>query len=132
MEKRDSMSKVKIKAFLENRTEKEQHQIETIGIQNGNCVMYQDNAIQMILTIMGTEIHMRRVQNEDILDCHFIETLTTDGIYDIKSVNITFPVKINTKKLKIEKQEIVLEYEMTLAGEAPKTFYYQLAYEVIL
>ena len=132
MEKRDSMSKVKIKAVLENQTEHVQHKMETIGIQNGNQILYQDNEIQMILTIMDTEIHMKRVQNEDILDCHFIETLTTDGIYDIKSVNITFPVTIHTKKLQIEKDKIVLEYEMTLAGEPPKKFYYELAYEVIL
>ena len=131
MEKRDSMSKVKIKAFLENQTEHVQHKTETIGIQTENKMIYQDHEVQMILTIMDTEIHMRRVNKETILDCNFKPSLTTDGIYDIKSVNMIIPVKMNTKKLQIEKGKIVLEYEMTLADEPPKKFYYELAYEVI-
>lgn len=131
MEKRDSMSKVNIKAFLENQTEHTQHKTETIGIQKENQILYQDNGIRMILTIMDTNIHMRRVQKEAILDCNFNLSLTTDGIYDIRSVNMMIPVKMNTKKLQIEKGKIVLEYEMTLADEPPKKFYYELAYEVI-
>ncbi len=131
MEKRDSMSKINIKAFLENQIEHTQHKTETIGIQNENKIIYQDNEIQMILTIMNTEIHMRRIQKEAILDCSFNPSLTTDGNYDIKSVNMMIPVKMNTKKLQIEKGKIVLEYEMTLADEPPKKFYYELAYEVI-
>lgn len=131
MEKRDSMSKVKIKSCLENQTEQVQHKTETVGIQTENKIIYQDHEVQMILTIIGTEIHMRRVQKETILDCHFNPSLTTHGIYDIKSVNMIIPVKMNTKKLQIEKGKIVLEYEMTLAEEPPKKFYYELAYEVI-
>lgn len=131
MEKRDSMSKIKINALLENRTETIKHEIETIGIQNHNQILYQDAETKMILTIMDHEIYMKRVQQEAILKCHFIPFLTTDGIYDIKSVNMTFPIQIDTKKLQIGKDKIILEYEMKLSDEPPKQFYYQLTYEVI-
>ncbi len=131
MEKRDSMSKINIHALLKNQTENIEHKIETIGIQNGNQILYQDEETKMLLTILNKEIHMKRIQQENTLKCHFIPFLTTDGIYDIKSVNMTFPIQIHTKKLQIEERKIVLEYEMTLSNELPKKFYYQLTYEVI-
>lgn len=131
MEKRDSMSKVKIQALLENRTEKEQHRVETFGIQTGNHVVYQDNGIQTSITIEENQISMKRVQKEAILTCQFIAFLTTYGIYDIKSVNKMLNVKICTKELSIQKNTFEITYEMMLENEPPKEFYYQLKYEVI-
>lgn len=131
MEKRDSMAKINIHALLKNQTENIEHRIETTGIRNGNQIIYQDKEIQMVLKIMENEIRMKRKQQEDCFACCFIPSLTTDGIYDIKSVNMSFPIRVYTKKLQIEGNKIVLEYEMTFSNEPPKEFYYQLIYEVI-
>lgn len=131
MEKRDSMSKVRIHTLLENKTEQEQHKVETFGIQTGNHIIYQDHGIQTILTIEENKISIKRVQDGVILKCYFIAFLTTDGIYDIKSVNKGLNVKIYTKKLSIQANSFEIIYEMTLEDELPKEFYYQLKYEVI-
>lgn len=130
MEKRDSVSKVKIKALLENKTDCQKYNVETIGIYDQNRILYQDEEIQMTLLI-SDKIHMKRTQKDAVLQIDFAYPLTTDGIYDIKSVNVQFHVKICTKKLVIEEQKIEIEYEMTLENEQPKQFYYQLQYEVI-
>lgn len=131
MEKRDSMSKVRIQALLENKTEQEQHKVETFGIQNGNHIVYLDNDIQTHITIEEGKISMKRVQNEALLKCCFIAFLTTPGIYDIKSINKILDIKIYTKKLSIQTNSLEITYEMILEDELPKEFSYQLKYEVI-
>lgn len=125
------MSKIKLNALLENQTEQEHHSIETIGILKGNRIVYQDQQIQMQLETKENSLVIKRIQEDSIFTVEFIETLTTEGIYGIKSVNIEFPIRIITHHLKIESQSIDLLYEMTLASQSPKTFHYQLYYEVI-
>lgn len=126
------MSKIKLNALLENQTEQEQHQVETIGILKENRIVYQDQQIQMQLEIKENGLLMKRIQEDSVFTAKFIEPLTTEGIYGIKSVDIEFPIRIMTHHLKIESQSIDLLYEMTLASQPPKTFHYQLYYEVIL
>ncbi len=125
------MSKIQIHAILKNVTEKNEHIINTKGIYHDGCITYQDGEIQMILKIKKDQIEMIRFQNEDRLVYRFIYPLTTVGIYDIKSVNMTFDVTIHTTKLVIQKNKIEIAYEMTLSNEPTKAFYYQLEYEVI-
>ena len=125
------MSKIKVHATLQNITEKTEHIIETTGIYRDNIITYSDENVLMSLKMEKESIHMKRIQNEDVLDCIFISPLTTTGIYDIKSVNITFDIKIQTKKLIIQENKIEIAYEMALAEEPSKKFNYELEYEVI-
>lgn len=130
MEKRDSMSKVKIKAILEDKTEGERHCTETCGLKKQNRIIYQDETFQTVLTVQD-KIALKRTGEDSIFKCTFDSSLTTDGIYDIKSVNVHFPIKICTKYLVIKENWIEIEYEMILENNPPKEFYYRLEYEVI-
>lgn len=125
------MSKIFIKAFLENITEKEHYHRNTIGILKDNQIQYMDDTIHMIIHLEEDKIYMKRIQKDACLECTFQQSLTTNGIYDIKSVNMILNVKINTKKLTIQKESIEIEYEMSISNEQAKKFYYQLKYEVI-
>ncbi len=125
------MSKILIHAILENQTENEQYKIETVGIKRENILQYQEQGIRIILTIEKEKIYMKRIQNESQLECTFDKTLTTEGIYDIKSVNMIFSIKVHTKKLQIQNNQIRIEYDLILENEPLKEFSYQLNYEVI-
>ncbi len=126
------MSKIQIKAKLRNETEQTNHQITTVGLYRNQSIMYQDGNIQTVLKIEKDKIEMKRIQNEDVLVCIFIDSISTLGLYDIKSANVKFDISIETKKLTIQEGHIEIEYNMILQNELPKTFIYQLDYEVIL
>ena len=104
---------------------------EGVGMLKNNELIFFENSIKVVISIINNIIKIRRITDEYILELQFDDSLTKEGIYDIKGGSIQIPVKTNTSSLKISNQNIHIEYELELSGVNQGKFIYDVNYEVI-
>ena len=102
-----------------------------VGMLKNNELIFFENSIKVVISIIDNIIKIRRITDEYTLELQFTDSLTKEGIYDIKGGSIQIPVKTNTSSLKISNQNIHIEYELELSGVNQGKFIYDVNYEVI-
>lgn len=125
------MSKIKIKTSLENVSENEINKVEVIGLKIDNKIKFIDDNTITTITINKEKIIIFRISEESALEMAFNKILTTTGIYDIKSVNMKFNMKIKTHQLDIKDGYICINYDMSLEDNSYINYKYKIEYEVI-
>ncbi len=98
------MSKIKIKSEIKSKNET--HIFKGKGIKTKNKIIYTDNGILTTITL-GNIIYLER-KKDYYLKLGFCTDKTTFGTYIIPEGK--FKIEIKTKKIKIEKNCIKIEY----------------------
>lgn len=78
------------------------------------------------IEINNNNIIMHKENNESVIVFNFKLNQTTESKYYIKELDFYIDTVINTKKLKIEKNKIDIEYNLKLSGEEIGNFKYQI------
>ena len=102
-----------------------------VGIIKNNEIVFYENSVKVVISIFNNSIKLKRITDDYTLLLEFDGSLTKEGIYDIKGGSIQIPVKTNTSVLKINDQNIHIEYEVELSGVNQGKFIYDVNYEVI-
>ena len=104
------MSKIDLKVKListENNLE-----IETTGIATPNKIVYKENDISVTLILFDNKIDMKRVCNEYEINLKFNLDSKSMSTYKLFGCSKEFELETTTKKLKIEKNKIIIDYEL--------------------
>lgn len=103
-----------------------------MGILKNNEIVFYENDIKVIVTLLEDALHLKRIHNEYTIFLSFKNTLTNEGIYDIKCDSMQIPVEVTTNVLDIKDGSIHVEYELLLGGVDQGTFVYDIKYEVTI
>lgn len=122
------MSKVKIKATLQNLSSKEEYKLDTIGIKTANKIKYQDNEINVVICLSEEEISIERKCQEYRLTLHLSLNNMTRGTYEIYSLGI-MNLEITTNKLMISENEVQTNYIIDFGNEEKIEFEFLLEME---
>lgn len=104
------MGKINLKASL--ISEDENLNIETSGIKTKNKIVYKENNITVTILILNNKIEMNRTCNEYKINLIFEKNKKTMSTYNVFGAPKVFELETLTKTLKIEENEIQLEYEL--------------------
>lgn len=124
------MEKIKLTTVLNSQNDGI-FSFDGVGMLKNNELIFFENSIKVVISIIDNIIKIRRITDEYTLELQFDDSLTKEGIYDIKGGSIQIPVKTNTSVLKINDQNIHIEYELELSGVNQGKFIYDVNYEVI-
>lgn len=102
-----------------------------VGIIKNNEIVFYENSVKVVISIFNNSIKIKRVTDEYTLLLEFDDSLTKEGIYDIKGGSIQIPVKISTSFLGIMEGSLHIEYVLELGGSNQGKFVYDVNYEVI-
>jgi|GEM_PF-2339612 len=120
------MSKINLKTKLYSDLEVI-YEYSITGIKSINKLIYKEADVMVTLKTFKNQIMIERKNKDYTMLIDFNESLTTSLIYDIKGIGNT-NLKVKTKKLKIEDNNIYIKYELI---ETKEIYYYELSYEVI-
>lgn len=103
---------------------------EAIGILQDNKIIYKEDNVDVTILIFDNKIRLSRVSEQYELNMEFIKDEEVPGNYIIEK-NINIDLKTKTNILKIDKSNIIIEYELKLADEEIGRFNFEIKYEVI-
>lgn len=103
--------RIKVKVTLENVTENNTDTTDTYGIKNKNKLTYQISNTKYQLETLKDEIILKRETEEFIHGMVFKLDKTTTTEYYIKSLSSSISIQIKTKKLVINDNKIIINYE---------------------
>lgn len=112
----DIMPKIKIKASLENKNEKNVSTCESMGIKIDNKIKYSENDICTVIKILKPKLVLERKCAEYHIVLNFDLEKETKGIYNIFNLG-SLELKIKTKSLSIADGKIKIDYELENMGE---------------
>lgn len=121
------MSKINIKAILNNLTDNEVFNTDVKGIYADNKIKYIDNSVTTILELKDDQILLERVSNEYYVHMIFDKENTTNGIYKINNLGF-FDIRIETRKLEVKDNNINIKYSMYI-DNVKQDFEYKIIYE---
>ena len=124
------MEKIKLTTVLDSENDGISS-FEGVGMLKNNELIFFENSIKVVISMIDNMIKIRRITDEYTLELQFTDSLTKEGIYDIKGGSIQIPVKTNTSSLKISDGNIHIEYVLELSGVNQGKFIYDVNYEVI-
>lgn len=101
------------------------------GILKNNEIVFYENDVKVLILFFDNSLHLKRINENYTIELVFENSLTKDGIYDIKCDSMQIPVKTITKVLEITDGNIHIEYELELGGSNQGNFVYNVNYEVI-
>lgn len=117
----DIMSRIKIKATLQNLSSDEVYSIDIIGIKIDDKIKYIDNEINVILCIKEDEFIIERKCKEYHLTLHLSLNNMTKGNYEIYSLGI-IDLDITTNKLIINENKIETNYILDFGNNEKSEF----------
>ncbi len=123
------MSKIRINSILKTKTEVIKN--EFMGIIIDNKIVYNDDKINVTLLLYKDKLLMKRETSEYCINFEFLNNNTTESVYNVKKQNMIIYLNVKTKYLKIEDNQIFLEYELYQDNELFETVILELKYEVI-
>ena len=85
-----------------------------------------------MVTINDNMVYLKRIHDDYIIELQFANSLTKNGIYDIKSDGMKIPIEVTTNVLNVEEGSIHIEYKLILGGVNQGSFVYDIKYEVII
>lgn len=101
------------------------------GILKNNEIVFYENDVKVIIIFFDNSLHLKRIHNNYTIELLFENSLTKDGIYDIKCDSMQIPVKTSTSVFDIKDGSMHIEYELELGGLNQGNFVYDVNYEVI-
>lgn len=104
------MSKINLNASLVS--EDDNLNIITAGIKTKNKIVYKENSISVTIIISNNKIEMNRKCNEYEINLLFINNCKTTSTYTVFGANKVFDLNTITKKLIINDDEIIIDYEL--------------------
>ena len=104
------MGKINLKASL--LSDEENLVIETSGIKTNNKIVYKENDITVTILIFDNKIEMNRTCNDYKINLNFEKDKKTISTYQVFGGIKTFELETNTKKFKINKDKIEINYEL--------------------
>lgn len=126
------MAKINIKTSLNTINEMSANiSNEIIGEITDKKLIYNEGEIKVIIEIFDDQIIMSRINDDYIIKMVFIKNSITEGLYDIKDVDVKFNLVVETNELIIEDGKIYIDYHLNLNNEDMGVFHFQLDYEVI-
>lgn len=126
------MAKINIKTSLNTINEMSANiSNEIIGEITDKKLIYNEGEIKVIIEIFDDQIIMSRINDDYIIKMVFIKNSITEGLYDIKDVDVKFNLAVETNELIIEDGKIYIDYHLNLNNEDMGVFHFQLDYEVI-
>ena len=126
------MSKILVNSIL--KTDECNHPIinnNINGICHDNKIIYNDGNIKVTLLLEDNKIEMKRQTKEYTINMLFDTKSETNGEYDILDLNITMDLKVQTKKLEINNNNIIIIYSLKINDEFIGNYDFKLEYEVL-
>lgn len=97
-----------------------------IGNLDNNIITYISNKEDMKIEILDNAIKISRATKESNIALKLINSKNTKGQYEISGINKIIMLKIFTKKLIIDKNNIKAEYEIYINNELSDCFKFTL------
>lgn len=123
----DFVSKIKVKAILQNVTENKFFSSEVNGLFLDNKIKFIDNDIIVVLDL-NNNISLYRKANDYNIFMSFILNEKTVGTYDIKGLG-SLKLEVMTNKIVIKDNSIEIDYYMYIDNENGQRFNYKIEYE---
>ena len=126
------MAKIKIETSLNTINEMSANiHNEIIGEMDAQKIIYNEGEIKVIIEITDKQVTMSRINDDYIIKMIFIKNSITEGLYDIKDLDVKFNLAVETNELVIEDGKLYIDYHLNLNNEDMGIFHFQLDYEVI-
>ncbi len=119
------MSKIKIESKISSNNYKELL-TSCYGIKNDNLITYKDSSAFINILLSKNSISIKRENKEFLLELKFKKDSKQHGNYFIKDIKLNFDVYTKTKKLTINSNKIIVEYELYLKDELSDVFVYTI------
>lgn len=126
------MAKILINSIL--KTDEYNHPIvnnNINGLYHDNRIIYNDGNIKVTLLLEHNKIEMKRETKEYEIKMLFDTNAETSGIYNIYDLNIIMDLKVQTKKIEINNNNIVIMYSLKINNEFIGNYDLKLEYEVL-
>ncbi len=123
------MSKIKINSIL--TTTNEVIKKEFMGILIDNKIIYNDDNINVTLLFEKDGLTMKRDSREYCIEFNFLNNNTTKCVYNVKSDNIIIYLNLKTRKLIIDNNRIVIDYDLYQDNELIESVIFEVVYEVV-
>ena len=123
------MSKIKINSTL--KTTNEVIKKEFMGILIEDKIIYNDDAVNVTFSFKNNELIMKRSSKEYSIEFKFSKNNTTKCVYNVKSENIIVYLDIKTKRLIIEDNRVIVDYELYQQNELVESVVFEIIYEVV-
>lgn len=95
------------------------------GLKNDNLITYYDDGVKVNI-ILGDEITLKRSNDEYEILLIFNENSKTDGKYFLKKDNLFLPLYINTDKIIVGNNLLIINYKLN-----DEIYEFKLEFEVI-
>lgn len=96
------------------------------AIKNDNNITYKLDGIKVNITILNNNIMIKRESNDMELNLEFQNNKSIITSYHIKDLNINIKVETKTKKLVINQNSILINYDLYMNDEFSDNFQYEL------
>ena len=105
-------TKIQIKGYIYNKSEKAKTNIEEKGIKIKNKITYYEDDIKTNIIINKEEIIIKRENNEFLNLIKLNIEKETDIIYYLKDQDLSINLPTRTKYIKLENNIIEVKYKM--------------------
>lgn len=123
------MSKVFIMSNLKQKDTNTDHKVETTGIFNDNNeLIYYDGDIIVTLIKKLNKIDMKRKSNDYEIELSFSGNSTTKGYYRLLNLNSCLELNILTKRLNIDDNKILIEYQLIMEETNIQNYLFSIEY----
>ena len=101
------------------------------GILKDDKIVFYEENIKVSIEYRDNTLNIERSSDEYRITLSFENSLTKDGMYDIKCDSMYIPISVMTNLLEVSDGNIHIEYSLELGGESQGNFVYDIEYEVI-
>lgn len=96
------------------------------AIKNDNIITYKLDGIKVNITILNNKIIIKRESNDMELNLEFQNNKSIITSYHMKDLNINIKVETKTKKLVINQNSVLINYDLYMNDEFSDNFQYEL------
>lgn len=119
------MSKIIINSRVFSKNEEETLS-NIFAIKKDEKITYNYKNTSVNIIMLQNKVFITRENNDMMLNLEFEKNKTLVSAYLIKDLNIEVKVETKTKKLMIDSNSIVVEYDLFMNGEYSDSFIYNL------
>lgn len=101
------------------------------GILNDGKIIFYEGNVKVSIEYKDNALNLERSSDQYRIILSFKNSLTNDGMYDIKCDSMYIPISVMTNSLEVSNGKIHVEYSLSLSGESQGDFIYDIEYEVI-
>jgi len=124
------MAKIHISSIL-NSSENGTTSYDGDGILKDHKIIFYEDTIKVSIEYNDNALKLERSNDDYSIILSFQNSLTNDGMYDIKCDSMQIPIKVTTNLLDVKDGFIHVEYSLLLGGVNQGNFVYDVKYEVI-